>query len=341
MSELASTREIEVGAPAEQVWDAITDPAATPSYVFGCAIEGDWRPGGRWRYHSGGTAVIEGSVLEADPPRLLRLTASHVWDPECRDDPPFRITWQLDPAAGGRTRVRATHDGFPSESASYRHSADLEPILAGLRNVVDPDAMASIRRLDAIGGPEVGPLTPERVDDFLDFFDNRAFADNPSWAWCYCYNFRFAGTEAEGGRRTGEDNRRDMAAAIREGRAHGLLAYVDGRVVGWCSATPRAEMPRLVSRDFVPREGDRVGIIGCLVVAAPYRRHGVARQLVEAAGDYLAGLGCDVAEAYPLKELDLAVHGHYGPIEVYRDLGYETYRELPARLVVRRPLRPA
>ncbi|HKF77138.1 MAG TPA: GNAT family N-acetyltransferase [Candidatus Dormibacteraeota bacterium] len=338
MGELAWSAEIEVDAPPDAVWDAITNPELTRRYVFGCDIEGEWRPGAPWRYQAGGRAVIVGTVLEADPPRLLRLTASNLWDPAAREDPPYRITWQVAPARGGRTRVRLTHDGFVDENASYRDSADLEPVLGGLRNLVDPEAAAAVRRLDAIGRAEVLPLTSERLNDFLDLFDNRAFADNPSWAWCYCYNFRFAGGEAEGIGRTAADNRRDMGDAIVRGRAHGLLAYVDGRAVGWCSACPKSEMPGLVGRDWMPPEADRVGIIGCLVVAPQYRRHGIARLLVEAAGEYLAGLGCRVAEAYPLRELDADAHGHYGPLAAYRDLGYETYRELPQRLILRKPL---
>src|SRR5215469_16402663 len=112
MAELAHTVEIEVGAPPEAVWEAITDPALTRRYVHGCDIEGEWRSGAPWRYHAGGQTVIAGTVLEADPPRLLRLTASNVWNPASRDDPPYRMTWQIEPAGGGRTRVRLTHDGF-------------------------------------------------------------------------------------------------------------------------------------------------------------------------------------------------------------------------------------
>lgn len=338
MSELAQSAEVEVGAPPEAVWDAITNPEVTRRYVFGCDIEGEWRPGAPWRYHAGGQSAVAGTVLESDPPRLLRLTASFLWDPKAKADPPFQVTWQVEPAGAGRSRVRLTHGGFPSENASYRLSSEVENIVAGLRSVVDPDAAAALRRLEAIGPAEVLPLTPGRVDDFLDFFDHRAFADNPSWAWCYCYNYRFAGSDEDAADRGAADNRRDMSEAIRAGRAHGLLAYVDGRVAGWCSASPKAEMPWLGRRDWMPAEGGRVGIIGCLVIAAPYRRHGIARLLVEAAAGYLASLGCEVVEAYPLKRLDADAHGHFGPIEVYRDLGYETYRELPQRLIVRKQL---
>jgi GNAT superfamily N-acetyltransferase len=98
-------------------------------------------------------------------------------------------------------------------------------------------------------------------------------------------------------------------------------------------------MVELTRRDWMPAESERVGIIGCLVIAPQYRRHGIARALVAAAGDYLAGIGCTVVEAYPVKELDGDAHGFYGPLEIYRGLGYETYRDLPQRLVVRRQLR--
>jgi uncharacterized protein YndB with AHSA1/START domain/ribosomal protein S18 acetylase RimI-like enzyme len=339
MPELAHHAEIEVAAPPDQVWRAIIDPQITRRYFYGCEIEGEWLPGTPWRYHARGQTAVEGTVLEAQPPHLLRLTAHDLWDPGARDDPPFRITWRVEPLADGRSRVQLTFDGFETENASYRNSGGLDGILEGLRLQVDPDAAAALRRLDRIGEVEVRPLGPERLDDYLDLFDNRAFADNPSWRGCYCFNFRFAGDDAAAAARSAADNRRDMSGAIEAGRAHGLLAYVDGRAVGWCSASPKAEMVQLSRRDWMPAESEQVGIVGCLVIAPQYRRHGVARMLVAAAGDYLAGIGCTVVEAYPVKELDGDAHGFYGPLEIYRELGYETYRDLPGRLVVRKQLR--
>lgn len=338
MPDLAHTAEIEVGAPPEEVWRAITEPELTRRYVFGCDIEGEWRPGSPWRYHSGGRTAIEGTVLEAQPPHLLRLTARDMWLADAAREPLLGMTWRVEPAAAGRSRVRLTYDGFETEDAAARRGTEMQAILRGLRNVVDPEAAAALRRLDGIGEVTVRPLAPERLDDFLDFFDNRAFADNPSWSHCYCFNFRFAGGDAELERRTADDNRRDMSEAIARRRAHGLLAYADGTAVGWCSAAPKTELVQLTRRDWMPAESERVGVVGCLVVAAPYRRHGVARALVGAAGDYLAGIGCTVVEAYPLRQVDGDAHGFYGPLEIYRELGYETYRELPQRLVVRKPL---
>ena len=39
-----------------------------------------------------------------------------------------------------------------------------------------------------------------------------------------------------------------------------------------------------------------------------------------------------------MRAVDADAHGFYGPLPVYTALGYETYRELPGRLVVRKAL---
>jgi hypothetical protein len=35
----------------------------------------------------------------------------------------------------------------------------------------------------------INPLTAELLDDFVCFFDQVAFTDNPDWASCYCYYY--------------------------------------------------------------------------------------------------------------------------------------------------------
>ena len=93
--------------------------------------------------------------------------------------------------------------------------------------------------------PEIRPLTPERRDDWLRFFDRDAFMDNPMWADCYCMFYRFSGTNEEWEHRTAKENREDQSQAIRGGEVSGLLAYVDDKPVAWCHAAPRAYLPGL------------------------------------------------------------------------------------------------
>jgi len=35
----------------------------------------------------------------------------------------------------------------------------------------------------------IQPLTPDLLGDWLAFFDQDAFADNPDWSGCYCQWF--------------------------------------------------------------------------------------------------------------------------------------------------------
>lgn len=41
-------------------------------------------------------------------------------------------------------------------------------------------------RLVEIDEVTIHPVTEDRIDDWLDFFDHDAFAGNPDWASCYC-----------------------------------------------------------------------------------------------------------------------------------------------------------
>jgi len=74
---------------------------------------------------------------------------------------------------------------------------------------------------------EIKPLEPDLLDDFLYYFDNIGFADNPDWSVCYCHFYHFAGSIKEWEKRTGEENRNASIGLIRSGKMHGFLAYLD------------------------------------------------------------------------------------------------------------------
>src|SRR5438477_12376187 len=83
----------------------------------------------------------------------------------------------------------------------------------------------------------VKELTPSLRDDFLLFFDNIAFADNPDWSDCYCSAYHFTNNKGKA------ESRREASSLIEEDRMHGFLVYVGGRPVGWCTAAPRISYP--------------------------------------------------------------------------------------------------
>jgi GNAT superfamily N-acetyltransferase len=280
-----------------------------------------------------------GTILEIDPPRLLRLVAALLVTPATSDDPPHRVTWEITPA-GPRTMLRVTCDGYPAENATYRlNETGMDGILKGLAAVVDSDLAGQLQRLDRIGPPVVRELTPERADDLLGFFDGEAFRDNPAWASCYCMGHHFSGDAEEWARRSAAENRGDQEARIRSGRAHGLIAYVDDHPVGWCNACARNELLAFDRRpELRTDDAERVGSIHCFVISPRYRRHGIARLLLNAACDHLRTLGFEIAEAYPGREAGSDAQAYRGTLPMYLAAGFQPYREGRGIVLVRKSL---
>lgn len=119
----AVVSEIQIAAPPERVFQALTDAKQLQRW-FGspeCPLKFwkfDARRGGRYSYETEKGSVVvngvsefkcHGEILEYDPPRLLIYT----WIGNWHDDT-SKITvvrWELAPKAGG-TSVRVTHSGL-------------------------------------------------------------------------------------------------------------------------------------------------------------------------------------------------------------------------------------
>ncbi len=43
----------------------------------------------------------------------------------------------------------------------------------------------------------VRPLTADLLKDYLFFFDNMIFKENPDWSSCYCFSYHFIGTKEQ------------------------------------------------------------------------------------------------------------------------------------------------
>ncbi len=180
------------------------------------------------------------------------------------------------------------------------------------------------------------PLSADRLADYLDFFDHRAFVDNPRWASCYCYFPLHDPRKVNWETRTASENRADVSVAVEAGRARGVLAYAGAQVVGWCSAGPWTQYPML--SDVPEDDPDRTGAIFCFIVAAEWRRKGVARGLLDAACEQLRAQGMRAVRARAVRSSDPA-RNHFGPLAMYVDAGFEVIRDIDeVGTLVRKPL---
>jgi len=179
---------------------------------------------------------------------------------------------------------------------------------------------------------EIKRLTPKLCGDFLRFFDNDAFSDNPDWAECYCCFFYFRDGEFE--RRTGEENRSYAEQAIKKGAMNGWLAYSVGEPVGWINVDDKRAYGRLEQTEGA----ERIMSIVCFTVSPMHRRKGIATALLETAVDGAKQQGFDFIEAYPVKGAETDALNYHGPLELYKRMGFEIVSEDESGWVIRKRL---
>lgn len=117
--------ELFIKATPERVWEGITSEEFTSRYFHSTRVESDLKPGSPFLYHSDdrSAVLVEGEVIESDPPRRLVTSWHMLYDPALKADPPSRVTWELEAVADGLTKLTVIHDGFESETETYRQTA--------------------------------------------------------------------------------------------------------------------------------------------------------------------------------------------------------------------------
>jgi uncharacterized protein YndB with AHSA1/START domain len=109
----------------EAVWDAITKPEWTERYGYGGVADFDLRPGGHAIMRPGAAmkaypgvpdVIIDGEIVESDPPRKLVQTWRMLMDPTAEAEGFTRLTYEIEPLDGGVTKLTVLHelDGAPS-----------------------------------------------------------------------------------------------------------------------------------------------------------------------------------------------------------------------------------
>jgi uncharacterized protein YndB with AHSA1/START domain len=121
---------VYIKATPEAIWDAITKPEWTERYGYTGLVDYDLRPGGKYQvrpteqFRAGSPAplpdvIIEGEVLEADPPRRLVTTFHMLMDPEIAAESVTRITHEIKEGEHGVCSLTLIHEleGAPKLAA--------------------------------------------------------------------------------------------------------------------------------------------------------------------------------------------------------------------------------
>jgi uncharacterized protein YndB with AHSA1/START domain len=136
---------VYIKAAPQAIWDAITKPEWTERYGYGGRSEYDLRPGGPYRAFASEAmkkagaemgfptpdVIVDGEVVEADPPRKLVQTWRMLMDPGTAEEGFTRLTYEIQEGKGGVTKLTVVHDleGAPRLAALV--SGELEGEGAG------------------------------------------------------------------------------------------------------------------------------------------------------------------------------------------------------------------
>ena len=157
---------------------------------------------------------------------------------------------------------------------------------------------------------ELKRLSVQTLDDFLDYFDHRAFLNDPNWEGCYCQFYLNTGDEQS------QDNRSLACDRVTTGDMDGYLLYADGKVIAWCAAASSLLFPKL------PDATDRLARILCFNVDPDLRGQKIAAKMLDLILDDLKVRGFEAVEAAP-SDNKYSDKSYRGSLEMFTKRGFE------------------
>lgn len=181
----------------------------------------------------------------------------------------------------------------------------------------------------ALDGVAFHEVDQSRWPDFVRLFESRGGPKN-----CWCMVWR--GTSKE--RTDAASRRAGMERRIASEIPVGLLGYVDGEPIAWCSVAPRSTYRRLGGPEHPGEEPDSVWSVVCFFVTRRFRNRGMMTRLLGAAIEHARDRGATVLEAYPV-DPDSPSYRFMGFAQSFQDAGFEEVgRAGTRRHVMRRRL---
>jgi len=142
---------------------------------------------------------------------------------------------------------------------------------------------------------EFHPLTPDRWNDLEILFGEKGACGG-----CWCMWWRLSYSEFL--KQKGNKNKKALKNIVESGQIPGIIGYLMGKPIGWCSISPREVYPRLDRSRILKRVDDNpVWSIVCFYILKEFRRKGISFLLLKAALDYVKDNNGTIVEGYPIE----------------------------------------
>lgn len=138
------------------------------------------------------------------------------------------------------------------------------------------------------------PVTEENWTQMQKLFGNKG-----AYGGCWCTYWRMKRSEFNS--LSSEDRKERMATIIHSGVSPGIVAFLDGVPIGWCSFGKRDEFPLLENSRTLKRVDDKdVLSIVCFYIERKHRRQGVMKSLLKEVIRIAETGGIPIVEGYPV-----------------------------------------
>jgi GNAT superfamily N-acetyltransferase len=136
----------------------------------------------------------------------------------------------------------------------------------------------------------VKPVTRSTWPDFEALFEGKG---GPKYCWCMAWRAMADRAKADNAAR-----KTALHERVLKGTPIGLLGYVDGEAVAWCSVAPRRNFVKLSDKQDDAEQG--VWSVVCFFVRRDHRKRGLSAQMLDAAMEFAKKRGAGILEGYPV-----------------------------------------
>lgn len=155
----------------------------------------------------------------------------------------------------------------------------------------------------------------KRWADLERLFESRG---GPKHCWCMVWR----ATNEERKQPRGMVRKGMLKLRVDDGATIGVLGYLDGEPVSWCSIAPRTTYLRLGGPPVAGVRPEDVWSIACFFVQRRLRGQGITHELIRAAVKHAQSNGARVIEAYPV-DAESPSYRYMGYVSSFAAAGFQ------------------
>lgn len=166
------------------------------------------------------------------------------------------------------------------------------------------------------------------------------FGPNGAYSNCWCTWWMLSGRAFDAA--TSQERQSLLEGLVTAGEEPGIVAYRDGKPVGWVAVGPRQRYARMMSPRAIvngPLDFEDPGwVVNCFFIQRGHRGEGIASRLLAAAVEFAFAGGASHVVGHPI-DTDIDRRGpaalYVGTLRMFLDAGFTEVARRRRRPVVR------